>query len=127
MVALYIVHWLPWLSKSSAHWPNEVEALRKCKTAFYLQISSMLSDMKDGQGNCMMHTIPRSESLDVLFDGYAFRIVIYQRKELQLLKQRHRTLLVRSRQQRPEHAKASGGITDEKAEVRTFSFLRLFC
>jgi U3 small nucleolar RNA-associated protein 22 len=78
--------------ESSAHWPNEVEALRKCKTAFYLLLASLLSEMKGDHGHATMHTIPRSDGLDVLFEGYAFRIVIYQRKELQLLKQRHRTL-----------------------------------
>jgi U3 small nucleolar RNA-associated protein 22 len=78
--------------ESSAHWPNEVEALRKCKTAFYLLLASLLAESADDRSQGMMHPIPRSDSLDVLFEGYAFRIIIYQRKELQLLKQRHRTV-----------------------------------
>jgi len=68
--------------ESSGQWPDDVEAIRVMKTAFYVQIAEQLEASYPGQQRCVAAT----SCLDVLTGGYAFRLRIKLDKERQILR-----------------------------------------
>ncbi|GBG25377.1 Nucleolar protein 6 [Hondaea fermentalgiana] len=68
--------------ESSGQWPDDVEAIRVMKTAFYVQIAEQLEASHPGQQRCE----PSRTCLDVLTGGYGFRLRIRLDKERQLLR-----------------------------------------
>ncbi|GLV36428.1 Maternal transcript 89Ba [Carabus blaptoides fortunei] len=61
-------------------WPNNIEAMSKLRTAFYIQISEMLK--KNSHIKCN----PKEEHLDILYKGLVFRFVLFHPKQIPLLK-----------------------------------------
>lgn len=66
--------------ETSGKWPDDLEALRKLKTSFFIQIAKTLSTKYN-----LISSIQR-DCLDVFHEGYVFRLHIYSRKELALLR-----------------------------------------
>ena len=66
-------------SQTSA-WPEHREAIENIKTAIYCKMGQRLR--KERRLVC----IPRSDSLDVLLNGFVFRIYLYHPREIQLLR-----------------------------------------
>ncbi|XP_025834948.1 nucleolar protein 6 [Agrilus planipennis] len=61
-------------------WPNDFEALKHIKTAFYLKISELLKEKSNVKSNV------RPEFFDVYYKGYVFRFTLYHPKEIKFLK-----------------------------------------
>lgn len=66
----------------SSKWPNNLEALRHIKTAFYLEISKMLSE------HHQIISQVTSQFLEVFFEGFVFRYILNVPKEIGLLKKK---------------------------------------
>ncbi|XP_024940581.1 nucleolar protein 6 isoform X2 [Cephus cinctus] len=66
---------------SSGKWPDEIEAVRKVKTAFHIQIAECL------RKNNQLKTQAGPHYVDVLKEGYVFRLTVAHQKEINLLKQ----------------------------------------
>jgi hypothetical protein len=66
--------------ESSARWPDEVPAIARLKTAFYLRIATV---MRTAHG---MASVVSEEHLDVFVEGFVFRVRIGYEKELHYLK-----------------------------------------
>lgn len=66
--------------QSSARWPDDLEAIRKTKTAFYLRIADVLRKSKG------LRSVASRDCLDVFVAGYAFRLRIHHERELSLLR-----------------------------------------
>jgi hypothetical protein len=67
--------------EGSGKWPKDRKALQRVKTSFYIELIQRLSK----QYGLMAHT--NSDCMDVLQDGFIFRIIIGCHKELVLLRQ----------------------------------------
>ena len=65
--------------ESSGSWPSDLHAIRNLKTAFYLQLSNLLSNQFH------IRCIPHLNHLNVYFEGYLFQLIIYYHKEVTLL------------------------------------------
>lgn len=62
--------------EGSSKWPDDLAAISRIKSAFYIQIGSLLREQ---------HSIPSSVGLDFVdcvLDGFAFRLVIYHDREV---------------------------------------------
>lgn len=68
------------ISGLHSKWPNNLEAIRCIKAAFYLKIAELFK--KQFQIKCSV----KSEFLDVFYQGYVFRYSIYHPKEAIFLK-----------------------------------------
>jgi U3 small nucleolar RNA-associated protein 22 len=67
--------------EGSGKWPNDINALQRVKASFYIELSQRLSK----QYGLLAYI--NSDYLDVLQDGFIFRIIIACHKELVLLRQ----------------------------------------
>lgn len=67
--------------ESSGKWPDEVEAIRGLKTAFYVHLSKALQE----QAGVLASPTPLF--LDMLKGGYVFRLRIYHHRELTMLRE----------------------------------------
>ncbi len=65
--------------ESSGSWPDDREAIRALKAAFYAHMAELIA--KELRLECQ----PTVEFLDLLCEGYAFRFYIHHERELQLL------------------------------------------
>lgn len=74
--------------ESTTDWPDEVHAIRATKQAFYLQLATLLRS----HHSSTVRVIVTRSFLDVLYQGYAFRVHIYVPRELTLLRQHRETL-----------------------------------
>ncbi|GAQ85560.1 U3 small nucleolar RNA-associated protein 22 [Klebsormidium nitens] len=61
--------------EGSGRWPDAPAAVRKMKTAFLLQIAKSLRD------NHSVHVIAAEDAVDVLTDGFAFRLALFYEKD----------------------------------------------
>lgn len=61
-------------------WPNDLEAMRHIKTAFYLKVAEILQEKH--KINCNA----RPEHLDVFYNGLVFRYTLYHPREVAALK-----------------------------------------
>jgi U3 small nucleolar RNA-associated protein 22 len=66
--------------ESSGKWPTELTAISHIKTSFYTYLSRALSDQ------CHLLCSPTMDHLDVLKNGYVFRLHIHYHRELSLLR-----------------------------------------
>lgn len=64
----------------SGKWPDELEAVRKTKAAFHIQIAECL------RTQCQLIAQANSHWVDVLKDGFVFRLEVAHQKEVALLK-----------------------------------------
>ncbi|XP_043280434.1 nucleolar protein 6 [Venturia canescens] len=64
----------------SGKWPNELEAIRKTKAAFHIQIAECL------RTQCQLTAQANSHWVDVLKEGFVFRLEVAHQKEVALLK-----------------------------------------
>ena len=62
----------------SGKWPNELEAVWRVKTAFYLELSQQLRKIS-------ISSLPTRFFLDVLYHGFVFRFQVSHFKEIQYL------------------------------------------
>ncbi|XP_039437827.1 nucleolar protein 6 [Culex pipiens pallens] len=71
--------------EASGKWPEQLEAIRRLKTAFYLKIAEALRMYK----NASVKVVPQASSqfLDVLYEGYLFRFHIVHQREINLLRE----------------------------------------
>lgn len=60
-------------------WPNDLEAVRNVKTAFYLKIAELLDEQR-------IISRVNPNYLDIYYEGLLFRYRIYHPKEVSLLK-----------------------------------------
>ncbi|XP_067130001.1 nucleolar protein 6 [Centruroides vittatus] len=67
--------------ETSGKWPDDIDAIRRTKAAFYIKLAEML------KSQFMLISVPFTEYVDVLKDGYVFRLSIACHKEINLLKQ----------------------------------------
>ncbi|EFJ46213.1 hypothetical protein VOLCADRAFT_105649 [Volvox carteri f. nagariensis] len=65
--------------ESSGRWPDDTTAFRKMKASLGLQLASALAS---SYGH---HTIASEEAVDVLLDGFAFRLVLYSGRDEAML------------------------------------------
>lgn len=70
------------ISASSGKWPNEIEALRKMKTAFYLQIATAL---RSSLPEAMIQVY--NNYFYVLLNGFVYKLELVHPKELLLLRE----------------------------------------
>ncbi|EKX49904.1 hypothetical protein GUITHDRAFT_104301 [Guillardia theta CCMP2712] len=68
--------------QESGKWPDEVEAMRTLTSAFYLQMARCLNEMESSSFVAKAF----SDHLQVLGNGYAFRLYIWNNREVKLLK-----------------------------------------
>lgn len=61
-------------------WPNDLEALKKARTMYYLDLSQALHSQLN------IHSKPSAEYLDAFHEGLVFRIYLESSKEINLLK-----------------------------------------
>jgi U3 small nucleolar RNA-associated protein 22 len=66
--------------ESSGKWPNDLDCIRRLKTAFYLKINEIL------KANHNIMSFTNVEYLDVLYKGYVFRLSIFTMHELICMK-----------------------------------------
>lgn len=66
--------------ESSSKWPDEVEAIQQIKTAFYIKMSELI-----GRDHSVVSS-PTFSHLDILKDGFVFRIKIVHPWEIALRK-----------------------------------------
>lgn len=66
--------------EGSGKWPQDVEALRRLKTAFYIKLGKLL------QRQYSHTTVINPDHIDVLINGYVFRIVIANHREISAMK-----------------------------------------
>lgn len=59
--------------------------MRNLRTAFYLQIAEQLTQ-STGDDNSAIRTNVCHEYLDILYQGFVFRIVLFHPKEVSLIK-----------------------------------------
>ncbi|XP_017766382.1 PREDICTED: nucleolar protein 6 [Eufriesea mexicana] len=67
---------------TSGKWPDDLEAFRKTKAAFHIQIAECL------RKQCMLKANANFSYIDVYKDGFVFRLRISHQKEITFLKQR---------------------------------------
>lgn len=65
----------------SGKWPEELEAIRKIKAAFHIQIAEALRKQYDLKAQGGLNHI------DIMKDGFVFRLTVAHQKEIVLLKQ----------------------------------------
>jgi U3 small nucleolar RNA-associated protein 22 len=75
------VSWVPFLDviiqfESSGHWPDDLEAIRHTKTAFYLRMAEEL------QSQLSLDSTVTEDWLEVKSGGFMFRVVIYHERDL---------------------------------------------
>lgn len=75
-VSTVVVH-----MEATGKWPDNLEALRRVKAAFHLTLARLLRD------NERLVTAPHPEYVDVLKEGFVFRVRIAAHKEIGLAKQ----------------------------------------
>ena len=66
--------------ESSGKWPESIEAIRRLKSAFHIKLASLLEIQHQ------LRCIPQAEFVDVLIDGYIFRMRVVSQKEIIALK-----------------------------------------
>ena len=74
--------------ESSAQWPDDVDAIRQTKAAFFLRLSEALRENYN-----IFSSVSRPEPqsyMDVCYEGYVFRLWMVQQRELHLLKKQSR-------------------------------------
>uniref|UniRef100_A0A1Q3EZ99 Nucleolar protein 6 n=1 Tax=Culex tarsalis TaxID=7177 RepID=A0A1Q3EZ99_CULTA len=71
--------------EASGKWPEQLEAIRRLKTAFYLKIAEALRMHEDGA----VVLVPQASAhfLDVLYEGFLFRFHIVHQREINLLRE----------------------------------------
>lgn len=71
--------------EASGKWPEQLEAIRRLKTAFYLKIAEYLRMYQDNS----VILIPQASAqfLNVLYEGYLFRFHIVHQREINLLRE----------------------------------------
>lgn len=71
--------------EASGKWPEQLEAIRRLKTAFYLKIAEALRMHEDGA----VSLVPQASEkwLDVLYEGFLFRFHIVHQREINLLRE----------------------------------------
>ena len=62
--------------RSNARWPDDVEALDRLKQLIYLKYSETLQ----------MKTVPTRRWIDIVCEGFTFRVVIFVSKEINIIK-----------------------------------------
>ncbi|XP_058116065.1 nucleolar protein 6 [Anopheles ziemanni] len=71
--------------EASGKWPEELVAIRRLKTAFYLQIAKSLSSSRTA------NELPAAQAfedyLDVLHEKYVFRFVIIHQREITIMRE----------------------------------------
>lgn len=67
--------------ETSGKWPDNIEAIRRVKATFYIKLAEIL------KSQFMLTSVPYTEYVDVLKEGYIFRLSIACHKEINLLKQ----------------------------------------
>lgn len=65
----------------SGKWPNSIEAIRRLKAAFHLHIAKSLKMSQN------WFAIGHLNGVDILKDGYVFRLKVIHQKEIALMKQ----------------------------------------
>lgn len=65
----------------SGKWPENLQALRRLKAAFYIQIANGLTK------TCQISASANPLYLDVFKDGFVFRLRVVHQKEIGLMKQ----------------------------------------
>jgi len=83
-----LVRWIPLLDvvvqfESSGHWPDDLEAARHTKTAFYLRMADEL------QSQHSLDSVVTENWLEVRSGGFTFRVVIHHERDLLLLQKTH--------------------------------------
>ncbi len=80
--------------EASTRWPDELGALRRAKAAFLLSIHkalAMRSEVSsavvcDVEGNATLEVLSGNvEAVDVLYEGFAFRLKLHVEREMVLL------------------------------------------
>uniref|UniRef100_A0A182JL85 Nucleolar protein 6 n=1 Tax=Anopheles atroparvus TaxID=41427 RepID=A0A182JL85_ANOAO len=71
--------------EASGKWPEELVAIRRLKTAFYLQIAESIVAMKGPAGKPV--ALASNDYLDVLYEKYVFRFVIIHQREIGILRE----------------------------------------
>eukprot|EP00899_Mesostigma_viride_P014212 jgi/Mesvir1/22792/Mv14179-RA.2 len=61
--------------EGSGKWPDKPEPVRKMKAAFYVQISKSL------MSSFNVPSVVAEDSLDILFGGFAYRVLLYYERE----------------------------------------------
>ena len=77
--------WAPLLDvvlqfESSGHWPDDLEAIRHTKTAFYLRMADEL------QSQLSLDSTVAADWIEIPISGFTFRLVIHHERELLLLR-----------------------------------------
>ncbi|KFM82766.1 Nucleolar protein 6, partial [Stegodyphus mimosarum] len=67
--------------EGSGKWPNDVDALKRVKAAFYIKIAELV------KSQCSLVSVPFVTHVDIFKDGYVFRLEIACHKEIYLMKQ----------------------------------------
>lgn len=70
---------------SSSLWPEDLDATRATKTAFYLKFSYGLKSKH------RLKSVVARDWLDVYVGGFAFRVVLYHAREILMLRHRANT------------------------------------
>jgi U3 small nucleolar RNA-associated protein 22 len=61
--------------ESSGKWPSDSEAIRMLKSGIYLRVVDLLKEQYQ------LHAVVHSDSLDIMFQGYLFRLMLISDKE----------------------------------------------
>lgn len=70
--------------ESSSKWPDDLHAVRALKGSFYIHLGEQLEVSKHGHRHDLQ-THPTHDYLDVYYKGFAFRLFIRLKKEIQLV------------------------------------------
>jgi len=65
--------------ENSSAWPDDLMAIQKLKSGFYIKIAQGLSTVHK------MHCTPTPEYVDIQYQGYVFRLAIHQLREAILM------------------------------------------
>jgi len=77
--------------ESSAQWPDDVDAIRQTKAAFFLRLSKALKEHYNIFSRVSRVSSDSQQShMDVCFEGYVFRFWMSQQREFHLLKKQNR-------------------------------------
>ncbi|XP_058062254.1 nucleolar protein 6 [Anopheles bellator] len=71
--------------EASGKWPDQLEAIRRLKTAFYLRIAECIGKAKGTTGKPVAQAY--NEYLDVLYEKFLFRFVIIHQREISILRE----------------------------------------
>jgi U3 small nucleolar RNA-associated protein 22 len=66
--------------ESSGKWPENIECIKRLKTAFYIKIAQLL---RESQG---LTAYPQLDHCDIVYKGFVFRVLVFTMSELLCLK-----------------------------------------